>query len=131
MFASNFLVWFYGISTIVGYLMPNSFYTYKQSYFKHSSLTQVHSLSIKIVLFKTIQSCISTLFSSIESIDKALSIVPTPGKSGPGSDGYSAFPKAPVSSSDCFFQSLGESYSSAKVQLVYSTAPADWVSQLI
>ena len=23
------LVWFYGISTIVGYLMPNPFYTYK------------------------------------------------------------------------------------------------------
>ena len=28
------LVRFYGISTIVGYLMPNPFYTYKQFYFK-------------------------------------------------------------------------------------------------
>ena len=28
------LVWFYGISTIIGYLMPNPFYTYKQFYFK-------------------------------------------------------------------------------------------------
>ena len=28
------LVWFYGISTIVGYLMPNPCYTYKQFYFK-------------------------------------------------------------------------------------------------
>ena len=27
-------VWFYGISTIVGYLMPNPFYTYKQFYFE-------------------------------------------------------------------------------------------------
>ena len=28
------LVWSYGTSTIVGYLMPNPFYTYKQFYFK-------------------------------------------------------------------------------------------------
>ena len=27
------LVWFYGTSTIVGYLIPNPFYTYKQFYF--------------------------------------------------------------------------------------------------
>ena len=26
------LVWFYGISTILGYLMSNQFYTYKQLY---------------------------------------------------------------------------------------------------
>ena len=32
------LVWFYGISTIVGYLMPNPFYTYKRFYFKQFSL---------------------------------------------------------------------------------------------
>ena len=32
------VVWFYGIPTIVGYLMPNIFYTYKQSYFKQFSL---------------------------------------------------------------------------------------------
>ena len=32
------LVWFYGISTVVGYLMPNLFYTYKQFYFKQLSL---------------------------------------------------------------------------------------------
>ena len=35
------LVWFYGISTIVGYLMPNSFYTYKQFYLKQFSLVWV------------------------------------------------------------------------------------------
>ena len=28
------LVRFYGTSTIVGYLMPNPFYTFKQLYFK-------------------------------------------------------------------------------------------------
>ena len=33
------LVWFYEISTIVGYLMPNPFYTYKQFYFAQFSLT--------------------------------------------------------------------------------------------
>ena len=26
------LVWFYGISIILGYLMPNQFYAYKQQY---------------------------------------------------------------------------------------------------
>ena len=32
------LIWFYGISTIVGYLIPNPFYTFKQFYFKQFSL---------------------------------------------------------------------------------------------
>ena len=32
------LVWFYGISTIVGYSMLNPFYTYKRFYFKQFSL---------------------------------------------------------------------------------------------
>ena len=41
------LVWFYGTSTIEGYLMPNLF------------------LYIKTVLFQTIQFSISTQFSSI------------------------------------------------------------------
>ena len=39
----NRLVWFrlvlmYGISTIVGYSVPNTFYSYKQFYFKQFSL---------------------------------------------------------------------------------------------
>ena len=34
----GWLVWFYGISTIVGYLMQNTFYTYTQFYFKQFSL---------------------------------------------------------------------------------------------
>ena len=50
------LVSFYGISTIVGYLMPN---TYKQFYFKQFSLAQVQffvytQLNVKTVLFQTI-----------------------------------------------------------------------------
>ena len=49
------LVWFYGISTIVGYLMPNPFYTYKQFYFKQFSLVWVQffvyaQLNVKTVL---------------------------------------------------------------------------------
>ena len=41
---SIYLVWFgliryYGISNLVGYLMPNPFYTYKQFCFKKFSLT--------------------------------------------------------------------------------------------
>ena len=32
------LVWFYGILPIVGYLMPNPFYTYKQFYFQKFNL---------------------------------------------------------------------------------------------
>ena len=32
------VIWFYGTSTIVGYLIPNHFYTYKQFYFKQFSL---------------------------------------------------------------------------------------------
>ena len=32
------VVEFYGISTFVGYLMPNPFYTNNQFYFKHFSL---------------------------------------------------------------------------------------------
>ena len=31
-------VWFYDISTTVGYLMPNPFYSYEQFYFKQFSL---------------------------------------------------------------------------------------------
>ena len=34
----SWLVGFYGMSTIVGYLIPNPFSTYEQSYFKQFSL---------------------------------------------------------------------------------------------
>ena len=36
------LVWFYGISTFVGYLIPNPFFVNNQFYFKQFSLARVH-----------------------------------------------------------------------------------------
>ena len=63
------LVWFYCISTIVGYLMPNPF------------------LYISTVLFQTSQFSISTKFSFIGPINRILSGANTPGQSGPGNDG--------------------------------------------
>ena len=47
--------------------------------------------------------------------------------------GYTAFPKAPPS--DCRVSyaghSLGQSYPCAKMQSVYSTAPADWAKCIL
>ena len=66
---SGCLVWFYGISTIIGYLMPNPF------------------LYIQTVLFQAVQFSIRTQFSSIWPINRTLSGVTTPGQSGCGSNG--------------------------------------------
>ena len=41
------LVWFYGISTFVGYLTPNPFYVNNQFYLKQFGLAWVHSLIVK------------------------------------------------------------------------------------
>ena len=41
------LVWFYGISTFVGYLRPDPFYVNNQFYLKQFGLAWVHSLIIK------------------------------------------------------------------------------------
>ena len=41
------LVWFYGTSTIVGYLMPNPYLYIKQFYSKQFSLAKVHSFNVK------------------------------------------------------------------------------------
>ena len=61
----------YGISTIVGYLIPNPFHTNKQFYFKQFSLTKVYRLIFKYIsiskqtfLIETIQFSISTLSMS-------------------------------------------------------------------
>ena len=43
----GWLVEFYGISTFVGYLMQNPFYTNNQFYFKQFNLAWVHNLSVK------------------------------------------------------------------------------------
>ena len=61
------LVGFYGVLTIVGYLISNPFYAYKQFYFKQFSLAQVQffvytQLNVKTVLFQTIQFSTSTVF---------------------------------------------------------------------
>ena len=92
---------------------------------------------LKTVLFQTIHFCISTQFSSIYSIDRTLSGATNSSQSGPGSDGNKGELHIPqrtgitgASLSDCFMSdpgySLGESYPSAEMLLVYSAAPADW-----
>ena len=114
------LVWFYGISTIVGYLMPNSF------------------LYIKTSLFQTIQFSINTQFSSIWPINRTLLAATTPGQSEPGNDGNEGVLHIPQSSSitgasplDCFGSYQDTCWESitplpAEMQSVYSTFPADW-----
>ena len=72
-------------------------------------------------------------------MDRTLSGATTPGQRGSGSDGNEWVICIPqrsstteASQSDCLMSypehSLGESYSSAEMQSVYSTAPADWAS---
>ena len=87
------------------------------------------------MLFQTIQ--FSTQFSSIWPIDRTLSGATTLGQSGPGSDYNEGVLHSPQNSSitgtspsDCFVISktlVGRvrAYSSAEMQLVYSTALAD------
>ena len=75
-----------------------------------------------------------TEFSSIWPIDSAVSDATTPGQSGPGSDGNDGVFCITQSSSitgtspsDCLVSCTGyseESYLSAEVQSVYSTAQA-------
>ena len=89
----------------------------------------------KTVLFQIIQFSISTQFSSNQPKDRALSGATTPGQSRPGSDGNEGVhrirqsPSITVTSpSDCLVSypghSLGESYPTAEMQSVYSTALA-------
>ena len=72
-------------------------------------------------------------------MDRTLSDATTPDQSGPGSDGNEEvlrIPQSPgitgASPSDCLMPYsgdslvVGESYLSAELQPVYSTAPADW-----
>ena len=48
-------VWVYGISTFVGYLMPNPFLYKNQFYFKQFSLVLIHSSIVKSILLQAIQ----------------------------------------------------------------------------
>ena len=93
----------------------------------------------KYFLFQAIQFCISTEFRYIWPIDKTLSGATSPGKSRPGSDGNEGVHCIPQSSSitgilssDCLVpyprHSLGELHTSAEMQSVYSTGPANWAA---
>ena len=78
--------------------------------------------------------------SSILLIDRTLSVATTLGQSGPGSDGNEVVLRIPQSSSisgtsplDCLVSYPGHSLEwgscpSAEMQLVYSTAPANWAN---
>ena len=57
------LVWFYGISTIVGYLMPNPVYIYMIC--EHFVDTQLNDQTF---LFLTVQFSISHLFAYILNV---------------------------------------------------------------
>ena len=66
-------------------------------------------------------------------MNRTQSGVTTPGQSGPGSDRNEEVLRIPQSSSvtgacrsDCFGDSLGESYPFAEMQSMYSVALADW-----
>ena len=113
----------------------------KHFYFKQFSLAQVSNLNIKTVLFQVIQFSISTQFTSIWLIDRALLGATTPGQSGHGSNGNKEVLHIPQSSSitgtspsDCLVSYPGHllgkegSCPSAEVLLVYSTAPANWAT---
>ena len=78
--------------------------------------------------------------SSSWPIDRTLSRATTPYQSGPGNDVNERVLRFPQSSSitgatplDCLMSylglSLGESYPSAEIHSVYSTAPADWAGK--
>ena len=86
------LVWFYGISIIVVYLIPNSFIylqivLFQTIQFSINTVFVSTQLNVKTVLFQTIQFRIRTQFSSNQPIDRTLSSATNPGQSGPGSDG--------------------------------------------
>ena len=77
--------------------------------------------------------------SSIWPVEKTLSGATTTGQSGPGSNGNKGLLRIPQSSSitdaspsDCLVSytghALGESYPEADIQLMYSTAPANWAT---
>ena len=117
-------------------------YTCQNSHISSSLLIEVCSLNIKTVLFQVIQFRIGTQFISIWPINRSLSGATTPGKSGPGSDCNDGVLLIPQSSSvtgtlpsDCLVSVpehfLRESFSSAEMLPLYSTAPANWVRGIL
>ena len=101
---------FYGIPTIVGYLMPNPFLYNKLFYFKQFKYTVELS---KTVLLQVSKFSISMQFISIWPIDRNLSSVTTLGQSGSWSDGNEAIPQSSsitgTSESDCLVSYPGHS----------------------
>ena len=94
---------------------------------KHQSFVY-RQLNVKIVLFQTIQFRINPQFKC----QTVLSGATTPGQSRHRGDGNEEVLSIPQSSSitaaspsDCLVSYLG-SYPSIEMQLVYSTAPANW-----
>ena len=67
-------------------------------------------------------------FSSIQPIDRALSTATIPGQSNPESNWNEGLLRIPQSTriSGSSPSHSGGSYPSAEVQLMYTTAPADW-----
>ena len=106
---------------------------------KHQSFVYTQ-LNVKTIQFSISHFFLCTQFkyqSSIWPIDRTLSGATTPSQSGSESDGNEGVLHIPQNSSitraslsDCLVSypghSVGESYLSAKMQLVYSTAPANW-----
>ena len=92
---------------MVGYLIPNPFYSYKQFYFKQFSLASEQifaytQLNVKTVQFLMIQfgtSSVQISRTSIWSIDSTLPGATTPGQSGLGSSSNKGILCIPQSSS--------------------------------
>ena len=93
-----YLVWFYGISTLVGYLMPNPVHTYILNmymickHFLHNILKWTWALFkwFQVFLYNrnnlTLVICLHTVCSTWP-IDRTLSGATIPGQSGPVSNG--------------------------------------------
>ena len=81
------LVWFNGISTVVGYFMPNPIFTYVLNIWFVNPFCRYTQLIDQTVLFLTNQFSISDLFvHSLNVKERTLSGAITLDQSGPGSD---------------------------------------------
>ena len=114
------LVEFHGISTIVGYLMPNSIFTY----------------ILNIWFVSTFYRCTgkwssSHLFALSQIVLFDQSSATSLGQSGhwdDGNEGVLCIPQSSSPSDCCVINRTfvgGRSYPSAEMQSIYSTAPAD------
>ena len=144
---------FYGISTIVGYLMPNHLYryiwfvnTFRRSHSYTSLSSVLHTVKWFQVLLHdshnlTSVICLHTV-CSIWPIDRTLSGVTTPDQSelgNNGSEGVIHIPqisKAGAVPLDYLIayprhSMEGRSYPSAEKQLVYFSATADWAYPIL